>query len=161
MNTWARGLVTAVLVAAAATGCGGGDPATPASGTGPAERGGQGGQATRHGGAGTSQSPSAAVRVRVVVTGGIAGSHEVYEVSRGDTTTASAERALDLAATPAVRDLGTQRHRRPAVECCDIQVYAVTVRYADGTSTSITAATTSAPPQLQRLVSLASSTRRP
>jgi hypothetical protein len=139
MNTWARRLGAVVLVVALATGCGGSDSTTPA----------------RPGGASTSPGSNAAVSVRVVVTGGIAGEHQVYEVNRDDTATATAERVLDLAAAPAVRDLATQRHR-PSVKCCDIQVYEVTIRYADGTSTKITTDTTSAPRPLQRLVSLAS-----
>lgn len=137
MNTWARWLGAAVLVAGLATGCGGGDSSTPPSS-----------------GGGTPPQSNAAVSVRVVVTGGIAGDHQVYEVSR-DAATATAERVLDLAAAPAVRNLGTQRDR-PSVKCCDIQVYEVTIRYADGTSIRITTDTTSAPPPLQRLVSLAS-----
>jgi hypothetical protein len=151
MNTWARCLGATALVAALATGCAGGDSATPASGGS-----GQGGQGARAGDGGASGGSNAAVSVRVVVTGGIAGDHQVYEVSRGDATTAAAERVLDLAAEPALRDFGRQR-KRPSVKCCDIQVYEVTIRYADGTVTKLTADTTSAPPPLQRLVSLASS----
>ena len=138
MNTWARWLGAAVLVAGLATGCGGGDSSTPPSS-----------------GGSTPPQSNAAVSVRVVVTGGIAGDHQVYEVSRDDPGTATAERVLDLAAAPALRDLATQR-QRPSVKCCDIQVYEVTIRYADGTSTKITTDTTSAPRPLQRLVSLAS-----
>jgi hypothetical protein len=146
MNTWARCLGAAVLVAAVATGCGGSDSATPAPGgssgaPGSAERGGQ--------------ASNTATSVRVVVTGGIAGDHQVYEVTRDDTVSKSAERVLDLAAAPAVRDYATQQ-RRPSVQCCDIQVYEVTIRYADGTGTKITTDSTSAPTQLQRLVSVAS-----
>ena len=136
---WLGGwLGAAVLVAGLATGCGGGtSPAPPSAG------------------GSTPQQSDAAVSVRVVVSGGITGAHEVYEVGRDDATSADAETVLDLAGTPAVRDLGTQR-RRPAVKCCDIQVYEVTVRYADGTSTKVTIDSTSAPPRLQRLVSLLS-----
>ena len=137
MKPLARWLGAVVLVVGLATGCGGGNPPASPSAGGSAP-----------------QQSNAAVSVRVVVTGGIAGDHNVYEVSRNGAT-ASAERILDLASAPAVRDLATQR-KRPSVKCCDIQVYEVTIRYADGSSTRITTDTTSAPPQLQRLVSLAS-----
>jgi hypothetical protein len=140
MRMSARWLGAAVLVAGLATGCGGTSPAPPSAG------------------GSTPQQPEAAVSVRVVVSGGIAGAHEVYEVSRDDATSADAERVLDLAGAPAVRDLGKQRDR-PAVKCCDIQVYEVTVRYADGTSTRIATDSTSAPRPLQRLVSLVSTHR--
>jgi len=143
MNTWARWLGATVLVAAMATGCGG---------TGSSD---QGGQIERPGDAGTVQPSPAATSVRVVVTGGIAGDHQVYEVSRGDTAAASTDRILTLAAAPAVREYATQQ-RRPSVQCCDIQVYEVAIRYADGTRTKITTDSTSAPLPLQRLVTLAS-----
>jgi hypothetical protein len=141
MKKSARWLGAAALVAGLTTGCGGGTPPAPPSAAGS-----------------TPQQPDAAVSVRVVVSGGITGAHEVYEVQRDDATSADAERVLDLAGAPAVRDLGTRRHR-PAVECCDIQVYEVTVRYADGTSAKIVTDSTSAPRPLQRLVSLVSAPR--
>jgi len=140
MNSWARWLAAAVLVAGLATGCGGTSPAPPSAG------------------GGTPRQSDAAVSVRVVVSGGITGAHEVYEVSRDDAATADAARVLDLAGAPAVRDLGTRRDR-PAVRCCDIEVYEVTVRYADGTSTRVATDSTSAPRPLQRLVSLVSAPR--
>lgn len=151
MSTWARSLGAAALVAALATGCASGDSATTGS------RGGEPPAAPSAGGS-TTREPSAAVSVRVVVTGGIAGDHEVYEVSRGDAAAAATARVLDLAAAAAVRDFATQR-RRPSVQCCDIQVYEVAIRYADGTSARIATDSTAAPPQLQRLVALMSTTR--
>ncbi len=139
MKTRARWLGATVLVAAVATGCGGGgESATPGSG-----------------GSSQQAAPTTAVSVRMVVTGGIAGDHQVYEVSRADATSPSAQRVLALASVPAVRDYASQQ-RRPSVQCCDIQVYNVTIRYSDGSRTKITTDTTSAPMQLQRMVSLAS-----
>jgi hypothetical protein len=155
MNTWSRGLGAVALVAVIATGCAGDPPATTngsESSAGPS-----GGGADHSDDAARTQTSKAAVSVRVVVTGGIAGAHDVYEVSRADaaSTSAMARRILALASAPAVRDFGTQR-QRPAVRCCDVQVYEVTVRYADGARTKITTDTMSAPPEVQHLVALLS-----
>ena len=143
MKTLARWFGATVLVAGLATGCGGGDSPAPPSSDGS-----------------TPQQSGEAVSVRVVVSGGIAGAHEVYQVSRDDATSESAreQRVLALAGAPAVRDHSSQR-QSPKVRCCDIQVYKVTIRYSDGTSTRIAIDSTSAPPRLQRLVSLLSTVR--
>jgi len=150
VSTWSRTLAAAALVATVATGCGGGSAPPDSRGEPPAPSAA---------GAGGTPRASAAVSVRVVVTGGIAGDHQVYEVSRGSGNgSVSAARVLALAAAPAVRDFATQR-RRPSVRCCDIQVYEVAIRYADGTSARIATDSTAAPPQLQRLVALVSTGR--
>jgi hypothetical protein len=110
---------------------------------------------------GTRGETAEALSVRLVVSGGIAGVHEVYEIHRDDGRTAAARtrvrKVLALAADPAVRDLADAGRRGPAVRCCDLRVFDVTVRYADGTRASIrTAEGTPAPLELRHLIAMVS-----
>ncbi|HEX2174758.1 MAG TPA: hypothetical protein VHG70_02515 [Nocardioidaceae bacterium] len=111
-----------------------------------------------------SADPSTeAVSVRLSVSGGIAGVHESYEVTRDDAPTGmtaeQVERVLALAGDPSVRGFAPERSRA-AVPCCDLRVFDVTVRYADGSRTRFRSAETlEAPREVERLVSLLSQPR--
>jgi hypothetical protein len=115
----------------------------------------------RHDSDGRGGAAREVVSVRLVVSGGIAGTHQVYAVRRDDTGGTQSPRVariLALAADLASSDLAAKTDRSPA-PCCDIPVVDLTTRYADGTRTHIrTAQTTPAPPELGRLVTLMSAT---
>lgn len=109
-----------------------------------------------------SSHPSAAgapdaVSIRLVVSGGIAGTREVYTVGRDDDGGAEntrQDRIMALAGDPAVRGLASERSRG-SVPCCDLRVFEVVIRYADGTRTHIeTPETRTGPPELRRLLTL-------
>jgi hypothetical protein len=98
--------------------------------------------------------------VRVVVSGGIAGVTETYEVSRTDppegVSRARAERVLTLADSPAVQRLDGRRPPLRA-QCCDLRSFEVVVRHGDGSRTRVTLTESMPmPPQLTRLVGLLS-----
>jgi hypothetical protein len=98
------------------------------------------------------------VSVRLVVSGGIAGTHEAYAVRRDDEGMGSARvtRILALAGDPAVRGFASEQVRR-SLRCCDMRVFEIAIRYADGTQTHIsTPETRPGPPELRRLVTLLS-----
>ena len=154
MSSWrqACAAVAVPLLLSAATGCAGGsgDGGTTSPGTDPTGRtGATGGPA--HG----------VVSVRLVVSGGIAGTRQVYSVGRDDsggTQSPRVARVLALAGDLAASRVA-DKVRRGSAPCCDIQVYDVTIRHADGSRTHIQAPQTrTGPAGLQRLVTLMSAT---
>ncbi len=108
---------------------------------------------------GPSATPAdAATAVRLEVSGGITGAHQVYELTRDAPPRYLAPRAaravLRLAGAAAVRDLDDVELQGP-VPCCDRQVVDVTVTYADGERTRVrTVEVASVPPQVGRMVEL-------
>jgi hypothetical protein len=137
-----RFLVPAAVLAAVVTGCG------PEIDADVAPRG---------------DPPPAAESVRLVVSGGLGGTREVFAVGRDAASPglapAEVERALTLAADEAVRDVARDR-ARGAVPCCDLRRYELTVLYADGSRDRlVTYQTRPAPPELRRLVALMTSAR--
>jgi hypothetical protein len=79
--------------------------------------------------------PDRVVAVRLRVSGGIAGVHEVYRVTRTETppgmSAAEADRVLGLAGRLAARSEGDKATRMSGA-CCDRLLYDVTVEHADG-----------------------------
>jgi hypothetical protein len=108
---------------------------------------------------GPSAAPAdAATAVRVEVSGGITGAHQVYELTRDtpprDLSPRAARAVLRLADTAAVRGMDDVELQGP-VPCCDRQVVDVTVTYADGERTRVrTVEVASVPPQVGRMVTL-------
>jgi hypothetical protein len=108
---------------------------------------------------GPSATPAdAATTVRLEVSGGITGAHQVYELTRDapprDLSPRAARAVLRLAGTPAVRGMDDVALQGP-VPCCDRQVVDVTVSYADGERTRVrTVEVASVPPQVGRMVEL-------
>ncbi|MDQ4006818.1 MAG: hypothetical protein M3211_01825 [Actinomycetota bacterium] len=107
--------------------------------------------------------PHAAVSVRLVVSGGLGGTREVFEVGGGapspGLSSADVDRALTLAGDDAVRDVARDRVRG-SVPCCDLRRYELTMRYVDGSRARlVTYETRPAPPELRRLVALLASAR--
>ena len=108
---------------------------------------------------GPSATPAdAATAVRLEVSGGITGAHQVYELTRDAPPRYLAPRAaravLRLAGAAAVRGLDDVELQGP-VPCCDRQVVDVTVTYADGERTRVrTVEVASVPPQVGRMVEL-------
>jgi hypothetical protein len=101
--------------------------------------------------------PDRVVAVRVLVSGGIAGVHEVYRVTRADApkgvSAAEADRVLALAARLASRP--ERKASGLAAGCCDRLLYDVTVRHADGSRAQIRFGGAKPPPEpLLRLVKL-------
>jgi hypothetical protein len=115
-----RLLVATLLTAIALAGCSADQPARAPRGPEP--------------GTSAPGGPAHVTSVRLVVTGGIAGVHEVYRVTRSDApqgmSTTEADRVLALAARLAATSQGESVGMAGA--CCDRLQYDVTVRHADG-----------------------------
>jgi hypothetical protein len=142
VSTWRRACATVVVPLLLAAGCAGGS-----EDGGPTSPGGPEG------------TPNDVVSVRLVVSGGIAGTRQVYSVGGGGRTRSPrVARILALAGEVASSPVAG-KVRRGTAPCCDMQVYDLTIRRADGSRTHIrTPQTRTGPPALQRLVTLLSAT---
>ena len=145
MSSWRHACAT-LAVPLLLAGCAGGaeDGGTAAPGT-----------------SGAGGDPNDVISVRLVVSGGIAGTHQVYTVGcddNGGTRSRRVARILALAGDIASSRVAKAHPGR--APCCDIQVYDVTIRHADGSRTHITTPQTrTGPAGLHRLVTLLSATR--
>jgi hypothetical protein len=154
-RAWSRWLSAATVALLLAAGCADEPDTAPATTGGP--------PATSPAPSRSAEPSTDAVSVRLTVSGGIAGVHETYEVTRDDApagmTAEQVERVLALAGDPSVRGFAPERSRA-AVPCCDLRVFDVTVRYADGSRARFRSAETlEAPREVERLVGLLSQAR--
>jgi hypothetical protein len=106
-----------------------------------------------------TERPAQVVAVRVVVSGGITGGREVFDVRRDEVprgmTPAGRDRVLDLAGRLAAGPGGVAGGGAGAgAGCCDVRTVQLRIRYDDGTRDRLAVPETDLPAPATRLVAM-------